>query len=271
MHYYTSIILICFFIHRNDALKECGVSIEQMIRIVGGSSSSPGDWPWQIQISGQFRHKTKCGGTIINENWILTAAHCLEDVSTPEFYVIWLGKFDVSKREDGAILRNISKYVVHPDFNIDTMKNDIALLKLSKPIDFEGNHSHITPICLADENFTVDNRFCVATGWGSLYPEGEGSNLLQVVSLPIIEQETCKKLFARYYLIVTSGMICAGRGGIGVCNGDSGGPLQCKKNGKWYQVGITSWGVGCAVPDVPDVFARVSHYLSWINTVIENY
>lgn len=268
----TAFLLASFFINGNYAIKECGISIEDSARIVGGNTASPGNWPWQISLRAFFGYKHICGGTILNEDWILTAAHCIVKIPISIYYEIWLGKFDLSKEEDGELHRNINKFFIYPGFSEETMENDVALLKLSKPIDLEGKHSYLTPICLLDENFNVENRVCVTTGWGRLSYQGQSPNLLQAVTIPTIEQESCKNMFSEY-LNVTSNMLCAGsiQGGKGVCNGDSGGPLQCKERGKWYQIGITSWGVGCGEPYLPGVFARVSNYLPWIKAVIKNY
>ena len=197
----------------------------------------------------------------------MTAAHCLKDGSllkdVNEFKVI-LGDHDVSKKERQEISVNVCGTIVHHDYNLDgPTLNDIALIRLCKnvrltvaiqPITLENRDMHLRPL----------SKVTVA-GWGTVKYEGNVARVLRKVTIHTIENSICKNIYRN----VTDGEICAGYtdfGGKDACQGDSGGPLWYRENGVDYQIGIVSYGNGCARPDSPGVYTNVPHYRDWIET-----
>jgi len=245
---------------------------------VGGHNAVSGEFPWQIIMTRKYYDDSTgyemmemCGGTIINAQWILTAAHCVMHSKVTSEYEIQLGIHDQQGTEGTERKAHVSKIVQHESFNMNTVHNDIALIKIAGTIDFKGKHSFLEPICLATSTTPVSSD-CIATGFGYRNAKGSPAVVLQKVSEPVIATSHCSAIH-RYYDSSTN--ICAGGtylGGTGTCMGDSGGPLQCKgSDGKYYQVGITSYGIPCGQANAPDVFTRVSAYLNWIqNTISRN-
>ncbi|CAN7974831.1 unnamed protein product [Ixodes persulcatus] len=137
------------------------------VQIVGGSDATPLEFPWQIslRISGQHI----CGGSIINKQHILTAAHCiLEDHTSASYYTVVVGDQKLNTVDPNEKAFSIQSYTIHPKWNKDTVNYDYAILKLNTPLDFSGAQKALMPICLPEKNQVFDNRTCTATGWGYL-------------------------------------------------------------------------------------------------------
>lgn len=229
--------------------------LTQQPRIVGGEEAQPGAWPWAAALT--FRTSTGrlfqyCGASLINPNWLLTAAHC--DVQAGD--IVLLGRHDLS--ESGGESIEVDYALTHLRYNANTQDNDISLVKLSSP-------STGRPIVLTDPLDSISRPGDPATviGWGALFYGGDTSNTLQQVTIPIVSNEDCNAVYGG----ITTNMICAGRdmGGQDSCQGDSGGPLMANNAGTWLQTGIVSFGIGCALPGVPGVYTRVSQYLDWVD------
>jgi len=230
-------------------------------KIVGGSTSSAGDWPFLVGIfrNGSFH----CCGTIISSKWILTAAHCFH---TYQLYVYeiqagMLRRFSWSPYEQ---TRQVLEVFVHEGYDSTIFKNDIALLKLENELSLS---KWISPACLASPDKSHDpkpKQECTVIGWGNLAESTQGPDHLQQVSLPVIE--SCAETFAS-----NNEQICAGlpQGGKDACQGDSGGPFVCKNSeGRNMICGVVSFGKGCARPMNPGVYTRVSYFRHWIDSVI---
>ncbi|XP_041671869.1 testisin-like [Cheilinus undulatus] len=245
--------------------QDCGIA-PLNTKIVGGVNASAGSWPWQVSMHigvGSTKQHV-CGGTLINDQWVLTAAHCILITDT-RVWTLYMGRETQSGPNNNEVSRSVSKIIVHPDYNNTMFNNDIALMKLSSPVSFTD---FIRPICLASDSSQFNNAtFCWATGWGRLGADqpNQAFDSLQEVQIPVIGNKQCT---CSYIEIpdakLTEKMICAGEGGKGACQGDSGGPLQCKQNSRWIQAGITSFGLPCARPGFPEVYARVSEFQTWI-------
>uniref|UniRef100_A0A8C2MPL8 Serine protease 38 n=1 Tax=Cricetulus griseus TaxID=10029 RepID=A0A8C2MPL8_CRIGR len=207
----------------------CGQPVLQG-KIFGGTSAPSRKWPWQVSLHFSGIHI--CGGSILDAYWVLTAAHC-NGLEKP-----WLG---------------LHQSPIH---------GDVALLQLKSPIVFSD---FVLPICLPPSNLNLNNLSCWATGWGHVSPQGKSLKQLQEVQLPLIPKPLCQLLYG-FTTYLLPEMMCAGdiKNEKNVCEGDSGGPLVCKVNQTWRQIGIVSWGRGCAHPLYPGVYANVSHFLSWI-------
>lgn len=242
----------------------CGIAPRNP-KIVGGQEAPVGAWPWMASL--QFGGHLLCGGTLINSEWVMTAAQCIVSV-TPSSYTVYLGRHTQKGPNPNEVSRSVTKIVVHPRFNSKTFDNDIALLKLSSNVTFTD---YIRPVCLAASNSEYSaGRECWVTGWGSLKTGAPAPDpgTLQEVVVPIVSNSDCNSVFGS----ITNNMMCAGtsQGGKGTCNGDAGGPLMRKMDSKWVQGGVTSFvsASGCAEPKVPSGYARVSQYESWIKTQI---
>ncbi|XP_037373958.1 chymotrypsinogen 2-like [Talpa occidentalis] len=242
----------------------CGVpairpAVYGIQRIVNGKDARPGSWPWQVSLQ-DHRGLHFCGGSLINENWVITAAHC--GVSTSHLVVA--GVFDKSSAMENVQVLRIAQVFSHPWFNRRSMNNDIALLKLATPARFS---EIVSPVCLpsAQDTFPVGS-LCVTTGWGITYPNMyQGPNKLQQATLPLLSTAQC-----RYYWgsMVTNLMVCAGASGISSCKGDSGGPLVCQKNGAWNLVGVVSFGSSTCSTYMPGSYSRVTKHMPWIQEIL---
>uniref|UniRef100_A0A8C5CBC7 Peptidase S1 domain-containing protein n=1 Tax=Gadus morhua TaxID=8049 RepID=A0A8C5CBC7_GADMO len=185
-------------------------------------------------------------------------------------FTVFLGRQDQAGSNPNELSRTISRIVCHPDYSGSTNDNDICLLELSSAVTFTD---YIAPVCLAADGSNFNSGIINwVTGWGttsrvSFLPFiGSAANILQEVDLPIVGNRECDCSYGR----ITNNMICAGlsAGGKDSCQGDSGGPLVGKQGVQWVQSGVVSFGRGCASPNFPGVYARVSEYQAWINGII---
>ncbi|XP_016371391.1 serine protease 27-like [Sinocyclocheilus rhinocerous] len=234
-------------------------------RVVGGVDASEGSWPWQVSLHTSGRHF--CGGSLINNEWVLTAAHCLPGVSASSLRV-YLGRRTQQGVNANEISRNVTTIIVHPSYDRTTNNNDIAVLRLSARVTF---NDYIRPVCLAAQSsIFIFGTSSWITGWGSVQSGVSlpAPGILQETMVPVVANDRCNTLLGSGS--VTSNMMCAGlmEGGKDTCQGDSGGPMVSKQCLVWVQSGITSWGYGCADPNAPGVYTRVSQYQSWITNNI---
>ncbi|XP_046640164.1 serine proteinase stubble-like isoform X3 [Daphnia pulicaria] len=255
---------------------ECGVppmlaEIARGERIVGGNNSKFGSWPWQVSVRRTsffgFSSTHRCGGALLNELWVITAGHCVEDLLVSQIRMR-MGEFDFSSVQEPYpfVERGVNKKIVHPKYNFFTYEYDLALVRLEEPITFQPN---IAPICLPAMDESLIGQNGTVTGWGRLSEGGTLPSMLQQVTVPIVSNDKCKDMFlkAGRHEYIPDIFMCAGfeEGGRDSCQGDSGGPLQIRgRDGKYFLGGIISWGIGCAEANLPGVCTRISKFTSWI-------
>ncbi|XP_030627339.1 plasminogen [Chanos chanos] len=229
-------------------------------RIVGGCISKPHSWPWQISLRTSSGIHF-CGGTLINAQWVLTAAHCLERSKRPSAYKVYLGIHSERGNEPSKQVRGLEKLILEPT------GKDIALLKLDRPALL---NDQVMPACLPEKDYIVPGETeCYVTGWGETQGTG-GDGLLKEAGFPVLENKVCNRP-AYLNNRVKDHEMCAGNieGGTDSCQGDSGGPLVCYSKNTFVLQGVTSWGLGCANAMKPGVYVRVSKFINWINKEIK--
>ncbi|KAL2088404.1 hypothetical protein ACEWY4_015303 [Coilia grayii] len=228
-------------------------------RIVNGEEAVPHSWPWQVSLQ-DYTGFHFCGGSVVNENWVVTAAHC--NVRTSHRVIV--GEHDKGKSEENIQTMRVERVFTHPQWNPSTINNDIALIKLTTPLNM---NAHVSPVCLAE---TADvfpgGMTCVTSGWGLMRHNAMFTpDKLQQAALPLLSNEQCKKHWGSN---ISDVMICAGGDGATSCMGDSGGPLVCQKDNVWTLVGIVSWGSSRCSTSTPAVYARVTEFRAWVDQIL---
>ncbi|MCB0064836.1 MAG: serine protease [Caldilineaceae bacterium] len=241
--------------------------------IIGGEEAPQGAWPWMVALvdanksnaaQGQF-----CGGVLIDAEWVLSAAHCTVDLSgralDPAKFNVVIGRHQLS--ESGGQRVAVDQLVRHPAYGTDSFDNDLALLHLTTPVDTPP-----LPLLQPDQPlYESSGTPVVILGWG-ITDEGRDSDVLRQVEVPLVDLKTCRQSYGIFNEKVTDNMLCAGlkNGGKDSCQGDSGGPMIVfdVEHQEWRQLGIVSWGEGCAEPNYYGVYTRVSQYTRWIGEQI---
>ncbi|XP_060801984.1 trypsin-like [Amyelois transitella] len=266
---------------------QCGIARTRR-RIVGGYETKKLEFPWMavLMYNGRFY----CGGSLLNDLYVLTAAHCTSGFRKERITVRFLEHDRSDTNETKTIDRKVSEIIRHLRYNPGTYDNDIALLKLDQRVDLrsalkrvrrddnstesstEAPHNEddvgLRPVCMPTPGLAYSNYSGVVAGWGTTEEGGSVSSTLQEVYVPIISNAECRK--TGYKNRITDNMLCAGTadGGKDACQGDSGGPLHVlnASTAQFQEVGVVSWGEGCARPDRPGVYTRVNRYMTWIKS-----
>ncbi|KAK8400271.1 hypothetical protein O3P69_003165 [Scylla paramamosain] len=248
------------------------VGVENGVRIVGGVEVSPKNkYPWMVGMAYFGATSYSCGASIITNFHVLTAAHCLFEIETKipipaSSIMVGIADHKQYSTDDDVVgvtgLVAIQNYTVFSSYDPYGKDFDIAILTLKEPLNFTFHQ--VGPICLPkNNNNTYAGVLATAVGWGDTIENGTQPDVLMEVQVPIIDQASC----ASNVNGLTDNMICAGldEGGKDSCSGDSGGPLSVVEDGRHVLVGVTSFGLGCAQPMNPGVYARVTEFLTWIS------
>ncbi|XP_070153559.1 serine protease filzig [Polyergus mexicanus] len=253
----------------------CGLRplVSRAGKIVGGKGAQFGEWPWQVLVReatwlGLFT-KNKCGGVLITDKYVITAAHC-----QPGFLaslVAVFGEFDISGELESkrSITKNVRRVIVNRGYDPATFENDLALLELESPVQFDD---HIVPICMPENGIDFTGRMATVTGWGRLKYNGGVPSVLQEVQVPIMENAVCQEMFQTggHSKLILESFLCAGyaNGQKDSCEGDSGGPLVMERqDGRWFLVGTVSHGIKCASPYLPGVYMRTTYFKPWLHSI----
>ncbi|XP_050091044.1 CLIP domain-containing serine protease B9-like [Anopheles aquasalis] len=280
----------------NPIKEECGVTkyISIIPHIMGGENCTIGEFPWFALLQFENRRGKRsynCGGAIINNRYVLTAAHCVigwVERLVGKLVEVRLGEqntdtekdceqdedgqicADCEQDEDGQICADppidvgIEKVLVHPLYNEWSNANDIALVRLNKTIVFTD---FVQPICLPTLDFRPSNtsETLSVAGFGRTL-KGMRSAIKQKLTIKVYDHNRCRKMFGTKKAVITTNQICAGgEHAKDSCKGDSGGPLM-KLQKVWYLEGVVSYGYGCGLEDWPGVYSHVPAYMSWIRS-----
>jgi transmembrane serine protease 11D len=239
-------------------------------RIVNGHVTVIGDNPWQIaMIRSAVPEPTRsqfCGGSIIRNNWILTAAHCVRNSivrEDPARVEIIAG---TSQYAFGGERLKVAAIHTHPNFNSTTMDNDFALLRLQTPM----TKGQVIPVADANTQVADGTKLCVS-GWGATAEGSPGALELLGAEIPTVSNAVCNERES-YNGEIRASMMCAGKkeGGVDSCQGDSGGPASTVIQGRNILVGVVSWGEGCARRLKYGVYSRIPTAAQWIAQTIGN-
>jgi len=259
-----------------NATAACGCSrndADVRLRIVGGDTAVSHSWGWAVSLR-DYSDESICGGSILSPNYVLTAAHCVVDsVGIANLYSVVVGADRLSSSEGQKI--SLSRIIIHPSYNRKTNENDIALLYLSKPINLAD--PNVAKMCLPavpeleQSRYPVVTKSIVAIGWGTTSQGGSVSDTLRQVTVKTVasKDKTCKSTIRNDKL-----QFCAAvsGGGKDTCQGDSGGPIMyySEADRVWVLAGVTSYGRGCASPNYAGIYTRVSAYIDWIKSNVNN-
>jgi hypothetical protein len=248
----------------NDSGFEASEGSGNEYNIVGGSDTTIKDNPWQISLQttdGQHF----CGGSILSRKWVLTANHCIV-INASQMRIV-AGATRLSDTSSAQI-RNVKRVVQYPGYVDPSRGKDVALLELASPLDLSKSGVQAIAIMtdnVAEDGATAEGVVARVTGWGTLSSGGDSPDTLQTVNVPLITNEQAQKHYPEE--VIGEDQLAAAYlnvGGKDACQGDSGGPLTVDTAYGRALAGVVSWGYGCADGSRPGMYARVSHFQSWL-------
>ncbi|XP_070435468.1 coagulation factor X [Equus przewalskii] len=234
---------------------------QNLVRIVGGKECQEGECPWQALLINE-ENEGFCGGTILNEYYILTAAHCLHQTRR---FKVRVGDRNTEEEEGNEMAHEVEMVIKHNKFIRETYDFDIAVVKLKTPITFRMN---VAPACLPEKDWAestlMTQKSGIVSGFGRTHEKGRPSATLKMLEVPYVDRNTCKLSSS---FVITQNMFCAGYDSNpeDACQGDSGGPHVTRFKDTYFVTGIVSWGEGCARKGKYGVYTKVTSFLKWID------
>ncbi|KAJ4436546.1 hypothetical protein ANN_16577 [Periplaneta americana] len=245
-----------FFLFVSNSVSKVHVR-DASSRITNGQTASRGQFPWQAAVFAD--NSWFCGGSLISNTWVLTAAHCIGST-----YEVILGANNVNNPESEAVIVSSSSSIIHEGYDSNTLANDIGLVRIPS-VSYSTYISPISLVPRSDQGNSFAGESVRVSGWGLNSDSAtEITENLQYVDLTVITNQECNSVYGD----ITSGMLCVSTpGGKSTCSGDSGGPLIHSQNGGYVQVGVVSFvsSSGCESGS-PAGFTRVTSYLDWIQS-----
>lgn len=269
------LLFTCFISAAFSTSEQCGVTHSSFIqrhlgpnnfvfpenRLVGGIETDPHSWPWAVQLFHWTKHR--CGGALIDPQFVVTAAHCFSRSQNAFAYTIFVG----GHVSGTGSVHKVSKIELQPLFNVMWPSSyDVAVLRIDPPVNLS---STAQTICLPSAP-VLPHKLCVVAGWGITSEQGKRADSLREIHVPVVPLSICNNVAHYGGRIHGASMMCAGysQGMIDSCQGDSGGPLMCERSGKWELQGLVSWGIGCGRPGHPGVYSRITAVLPWIRSTM---
>ncbi|KAI9585411.1 phenoloxidase-activating factor 2-like [Glossina fuscipes] len=260
--------------------KGCGWQYQSGLDLSSSNEAEFGEFPWMVAIlsaeginDNDKIYLYACGGSLVGSNIVLTAANCVVNHEAQKL-MVRAGEWDTQSTNEilPHVDKQVKEIIVHENYDRNTLHNDVALLILEESLHWEEN---IRPICLPEPNINFDGSKCLASGWGKDKQgrEGRYQVILKSIALQVVPHSTCENQLRQAGLGVHFNLhksfLCAG-GEIGkdTCKGDAGSPLVCPipgVEGRYYQAGIVSWGIGCGAQNVPGVYTSIPQARQWIS------
>merc|ERR1711892_1052114 len=273
-------LLVCAWLTLSLVLSFEDIEKIEVGRIVHGQEAEDGSLPYQVSLQLNFGSRLEsdkmshfCGGALIGDRYVLTAAHCMKAVPSEKRLKIVGGTNNINDPSSPAFA---VERIFKQNYNDVNKVNDLALLKLATTkralSRMNKEETPFIPVQLCSESFEPQGRNCTVSGWGHMMAKGSHvPNKLREVAVTVLHNSICERMLEGYpWDHNTDTMICAGGEDKDACQGDSGGPLVCMQdNGQRCIAGVVSWGVGCATEGIPGVYTNVRKYNSWIRKCME--
>lgn len=253
----------------------CG-RVVPLSRIVNGQRVSRVKMPWIVFLRATFRLHSQvpasmtCSGSIVSPSFIVSAAHCLTGTSQSTVASSVVVYYNSTEIQSGPKI-HAKHFARHPKFLLSVYANDVAVLQLERPLNFD---KFVAPVCLPKKQVNIAGRPLLIAGWGLTKEGGQDSDTLRYIIKKEMPYKQCKAFLhtAAQLILNETIVICVAARFKDACTGDSGGPVTTwNKRGRFFQVGIVSFGYGCARKNETSGYTRVAHFVPWILSIMKRY